>query len=315
MKNRLIAILLLVGLIPVLVVSAVFYATAEKNARTDFDRLNKNKVQAIQADVEGLYDMHMAVLKLLARSAAVRGYDLENVKPILADMVKAYPMFIPVAVDRDGRQVAKTATYSMSGIADRQFYIEAMKGNEEVLSEVVVSRSTGLSTVILATPIYGTDGAVTGVMQGSINLMKLTEFVTQRSEGTITAFIVDKEGKIMAHPDKTVVADRKDVANTAYFQKGMKGSAGVEEITDDKGNQSLVYYSQEKKTGWLICIETSSQGLKAQKDEMLRLAALAIVITLLAAVAAGYYLARTVIYPGNSDYPTRRGSPPPPKGF
>jgi len=287
MKKKLVALILLIGVIPVLASFLVFQASVEKNRREDFDRLNTVKVQAIQSDVTALYDKHIAVLKLLARSSAVRSYDLDNVKEILADMEKAYPMFIPVAADRGGRQVVKTATYSMSGIADRRFYIEAMTGREEVLSEVVVSRSTGLSTVILATPIYGDDGTVTGVMQGSINLLKLTDFVKERTDGAVTAFIVDTEGKIMAHPNSELVAERKDVAKTAYFQKGAGGLSGVEEVIDDKGNKALVYYAGEKKTGWVVCMETPVQMLQERSGEMTRRALPVVGVTLLVVTAPG----------------------------
>ncbi len=307
MNKKLVALLLLIGVIPVLVSFLVWRAAVEDNLKQDFDRLNTAKVQAIQSDVTALYDMHMAVLKLLARSAAVRGFDLENVKPVLADMEKTYPMFIPVAVDRDGRQVVKTATYSMSGIADRRFYIQAMSGKEEVLSEVVVSRSTGLATVILATPIYGDNGTVTGVMQGSINLLKLTDFVKQRSEGVVTAFIVDKEGKIMAHPNKELVAERKDVAGTGYFQKGAQGLAGVEESIDDKGNKALVYFAGEKKTGWVVCVETPAQLLLERSAEATRRAVPAVLAALLVVLAIGYSLLARSVAPVQQNTRTKQG--------
>jgi len=296
-KMRIMTILLFVGIIPTIVISLLYYRVSQKNFQTDRDQLNMHKVQAIQSEVDALYSMHMAVLKLLARNSSVRTYDLKKIKPMLADMEKTHPMFIPIAVDRRGRQVAKTETYKMSEIGDRQFYIDAMGGKEEVLSEVVVSRSTGLLTVIMATPIHDNDGKVTGVMQGSINLMQLTEFVTHLSSKELSAFIVDKDGKIIAHPNKDFVMNRKDVAATPYFKKGMTGTPGVEEITQSSGGKSIIYYSLDKKTGWLICLETSERTGGDRKIEVLWLTLLSFIIALAAALA-GYHLIKRIV---NSD--------------
>lgn len=200
-KKKLIILLLLISSVPLLIVSSVSLFLFSNNLRYDFRDLNTERANLLQTDVSQFIDKHMDVLKLLSKTAAVRSYDVSASKPLLVETSKTYPNFDPISVDSaQAKQIVRSDSLGLVDVADREFYRLAMRGQEEVVSDVLTSKATGHPIVILATPIKAAEnGAITGVLQGTIDLDVLVEFVGKRSTDGNVAYILDPKGKVIAH--------------------------------------------------------------------------------------------------------------------
>ncbi|MDR3588630.1 MAG: methyl-accepting chemotaxis protein [Negativicutes bacterium] len=298
MKRKLTLLLALIGAIPLLAASMVSFWLFNQNMREDYGRLNFARAEALQYEVTSLIDKHMNVLKLMAGNPAVRSFDLAAASPVLWEAARVYPAMVPVAIDSDkGQQLMKTDATTLIPVHDRKFYQQAMQGKEEVVSEVVISKASGHPVVVLATPVRGGDNRIAGVLQGAIDLAVLGDFVAKRSQEGDVAYIIDTEGKVLAHPDAKVLAERKDVSKQDFVAKGLGGQGGTAEITDEQGNKKMVNYVFEPRTGWLVCIEKSYAEYKARNTRLLMTSGLIIVITIFLVTCIGYYYANRTVRP------------------
>jgi methyl-accepting chemotaxis protein len=298
MKRKLIILLVIFSSVPLIAASVFSLSLFSNDMQEEFRQLSSTRAEMVQAEVKVFINKHMELLKLLAKTPAVRGYDIDSVKPVIAEASKTYPSLVPISVDNDkGKQLVKSDNSKLVDVTDRQFYQMAMQGKEEVVSEVLISKSNGQPIVILATPIRSADGRITGVLQGTIDLSVLVDFVGKKSTAGNLTFILDQEGKVIAHPDKKITTERTDMSQLPFVQKALKDGNGAEDFTDDQGIKSLVSYSRDTQTGWIICQQQSYDGYIAQRNHLIMTNGLLLLATLGLVLAFGFVAAKKAVRP------------------
>lgn len=299
MKRKLIALMLIISAVPLLLVSIISLYLFNQNLQNDFRILSASRAELLETDVSTFITKHMDALKHISNTPAVRSYDVTAIKPIIQEASNTYPNFVPISVEpANGKQIVKSDNSALVDVTDREFFQLAMKGQEEVISEVLISKSNGHPIVVLATPIRsGRGGPITGVMQGTIDLAVLSEFVGKRSTDGNLAYILDPKGKVIAHPDSKITSENKDMSQLEYVKKAQSGANGIEEIINNSGTKVLVNYSRDPKSGWIICAEQSYDGYLAQRNHLI-LTNLAILLgTLIIVFAIGYFAANKTVRP------------------
>lgn len=241
----------------------------------------------------------MDVLKLLAQNPTIQNFELANSKVILERAAHNYPNFKPIAVDNAaGWQVVKSDGTKLIEVTDRKFYREVLQGAPEAISEVLISRGTGNPVIALAIPIRNQgSSSVTGVVQGAIDLGMLTTFVSNQSKEGNVAFILDQEGKVVAHPDRDILEARKDMSGLEFVKKGLAGESGTMDIVDEQGNKKLINYLVDKKTGWIICLEESYSAYSMKKNYLLFISFMMLIFTIVIVSILGVILANKVANP------------------
>lgn len=299
MKKKLILILLLVGSVPLVLSSLYAMYVMDGNLKKDFQTISLSRATDIQSDIGALMESRMRAVTLLSRLRAVRDFDLPAIKTVLMENIKVYPEIATSAVDNaQGKQAVKSDDTALVDVADRPFYRDAMQGKENIISDVLVSRATNQAMVILAAPIRKQDGGpVIGCVQGSVELAKMSDFVKSRSVDGSVAYIVDREGKVLAHPDPAITQGRKDMSAVEHVKKGLKGESGTTEITNAQGEAVIVSYVPENNTGWVVCVETPRRLLAARSDQVKFSTGIVLVITMLLVFGVGIALANSIVRP------------------
>jgi methyl-accepting chemotaxis protein len=172
-----------------------------------------------------------------------------------------------------------------------------MNGKEEVVSEFLISSTTGKPIVILATPVRGDDGKVNGVLQATINLDAFKNFVAKRSQNGVTAYIVDQDGKIIVHPNEEVSTERKDISQLPFVQKAIKGQSGIEEVVGQDGVRKLVNYEYDPNTRWVICMEKSYDEYNAKNFRLLMITLIVLIINILAVIFISILASKRITKP------------------
>lgn len=299
MKRKLVALLILIGSIPLLITTIFSYQLFTRYLDDDFQDLSFKKAETIQMQVDNYISMHMDALRLLAQNPTIQNFELANSKVILERAAQNYPNLRPIAVDNaTGWQVVKSDGTKLIEVTDRKFYREALQGTQEAISEVLISRAVGNPVVALATPIRNQgSSSVTGVVQGSIDLGMLTTFVSNQSKERNIAFILDQEGKVVAHPDRDILEARKDMSGLEFVKKGLAGESGTMDIVDEQGNKKLINYLVDKKTGWIICLEESYSAYSVKKNYLLFISFIMLILTISLVSILGVILANKVANP------------------
>lgn len=287
MKRKLLIVLLLIGCIPLVAASTITYYLTNKMIVNEYYELSSLQVGEIQSVVHNDVIKHLDILKFLAKMPTVREMDLKNVKQVLVEAGNMYPLLAPIVVDNaSGSQMVKSNdTALLSDISARPFYQAAMSGKMDVVSEPLINKTNGQLSIVLATPIYSADQTrVVGVVQGTINLKDLSDFIAQQSREGVIAYIVDREGKILAHPNKELVVSRKNVSSEDFIRKGLQGESGTVDLQDDQGVRKIINYTVEPTTGWIIVLERP-QSLLLEKSNSILLTTIIIILITIAGIA------------------------------
>jgi methyl-accepting chemotaxis protein len=297
MKKRLIILLILISCVPLLIASLISYVQFNKTMQADFYLLSATKIQIFQNETLVYINRNMDVLKALARTTAIKKYDLPAAHLLMEDIQKSYTDISMTIDDDKGNQLVRGDNAKLIKVNDRVFYQEAMKGKEESISEILISKTNGEPVVALATPIWSSQGAITGALQASINLTILKKFVTENSGSGITAYILDQDGKIVAHPDEQVSSNRKDMSQISFVQKAMKGQSGTEEIIGENGVRLLINYVYDPKTHWIICMEKSYDEYNAKNNTLIMTILIILIVTILIAIFISVFISNWITKP------------------
>ncbi|AWI07176.1 methyl-accepting chemotaxis protein [Clostridium drakei] len=259
-KKKLTAALFLASSFPLIIFIVISLHFSQRTITESIMSENLRKAQVVQQKIFNLIDKDLSGVRVLAKNPIIRSCDIEKIRPIILEAKKVYPDFFAISLTNpNGQQFVKTETSAFVNIQDRDFFQLAIKGREEVVSDVLASKSTGKLQTILATPIRDSEnGHVIGVLQGTIELDMLNNFVKELSKGDVTVYILDQYGKMIAHPTQKVgnLGDRADLSGFEFVKKGLAGNSSSMKVTIN-GKSELVSYIKDDKTGWLICAEIS----------------------------------------------------------
>lgn len=296
MKKRLITILLLVGCIPLLLSSFYFYQFMKSKVMVENDRASFEVVKAAQVDVRTYLQSHMQLIKILGQNPYIVNMDGLNGTPLLVNAAKSYPEVSVVVSDRLGMQKFRGDNQGFTSVVQRQFFQDAVQG-KDAISDVLISQTINKPIIVLATPLRS-DGNVTGIIQGTVQLAILDEFLKAKADDIRQLFIIDRTGKVLAHSDPKIGAEHKDISSLSFVQVGLeKGGSGIAQITDDKGKQVIIHYSREELTGWLICSEISQEAIVAPVNELRTMFSIVLFVLILVLCPVGYFVANGIVSP------------------
>lgn len=261
LKTKLTLVLLIVSAIPLMVFIGIDLYSSLQTAEESTMEQNLKRAEIVDEKVSTFVDKNLYGVKVLATNPLVRTYanrDPQEVKNVIVAAAKIYTDFAPMVItNASAMQVVRTDDIAFANVSDRKFFQLAMTGQPEVISEILTSKDNGHSIAVFAAPITDmVNNKPIGVIQGTVELSILNEFVKGLSDDKTTVYILDSEGKLLAHPTRLMdkPEDRVDLSSLNFVKNGLTGENGSEEAEID-GKKMLVSYVKHPKTGWLVCTE------------------------------------------------------------
>ncbi|HMA60788.1 MAG TPA: methyl-accepting chemotaxis protein [Halanaerobiales bacterium] len=291
---------LLIILIGLMAVPLIIYGLISINNTTDIitaDTYDENHEMAegLAKDVDYILTSSENMIALATGAQSLKNMHVGHMQKIVDKLVDRSEYIANAYVmDQSGMQIYKT-TGELGSRSDRGYFQAAIEG-KATFSDVIISRSRGVPIVVHAAPIEK-NGEVVGVLGASIDLGILSTLAAETKPGkTGYGFIVDQNGKTIAHPDEEVVMENKDVSHIKPVQEVMKGNNGNTLYTNE-GEEKLSSYEPVQKTGWGVVVQlTSAEALNAVDNTIWR-TVIIIGITILIGLAAAYFLGNYITAP------------------
>jgi signal transduction histidine kinase len=155
----------------------------------------------------------------------------------------------------------------------------------------------------IAVPIERFAGDVIGVLQAEVNLKYIGDVVSSITIGKAGyAYAVSRSGELIAHPDISMVLQRRNVGQLAAVKAAFQSQPGAAPINalvtkNIQGKDVLSSFALIPDFGWAVIVDRPlAEAYEALYASMLRTAAL-LLIGLGMALFASYFLARRVIQP------------------
>ncbi|HLN10565.1 MAG TPA: GAF domain-containing protein, partial [Xanthobacteraceae bacterium] len=143
----------------------------------------------------------------------------------------------------------------------------------------------------------------TGVSIAQVNLKLIWDVLSKiKFAGHGRAYVVDVAGRLIAHPDISLVLRNTDMSQLPQVQSAGANAAGkttdqVQEAADIEGHKVLTASAPVAPLGWLVFVETPIEEAYAPLYAAIERTAILLLGALALAFAAGMFLARRMVVP------------------
>lgn len=306
-RGKLITYFLLIGLLPVTIVSFLLFYTSS-------DEIIAKEEESVQASTEytaeamnSWVDKHLDEIRLGAGTEDIRGNDPDTQLQLVNEIQAQNDNYETVVfTDDEGIVRAHTIAENIDtlDLSDRDYYQNGMNG-EESTSEVLTSNSTGNRIVVVAAPVINDAGDNIGVLSASVNFENVvTQFLTDDNSGFASAepILIDQQNVIQVHPQEDLIGTTTEEAGwsgewNSLLETG-KTESGYATI-ESGSNEELVAYSPIAAAGLSLFTVTSMNDVLAANDAIQWISITAILISALLIVAAAIFIAKNISVPLN----------------
>jgi signal transduction histidine kinase len=207
------------------------------------------------------------------------------------------------AIDADGREQLKVSRVQMvrpDELADRsadEAFQRARSGASYFGPVYFVRESEPYMRI--AVPIERFAGDVVGVLIAQVNLKYIWEVISQIKVGhTGYAYVVSREGDLIAHPDISLVLQKRSVKELSQVQAALADAPEPFTARPNlAGEQVFPAYARIPDLGWAVLVERSASEAYAPLYASLRRTAVLLLVGLGMAVVASLLIGRRVVRP------------------
>jgi methyl-accepting chemotaxis protein len=186
--------------------------------------------------------------------------------------------------------------YQGSEISGRDYFKKAKQERKTVLSDIVISKSTGIPIAVVCAPIPSSGEKFIGVFGLVIKASYFTDIISSRKIGeTGYGYMIDQEGLIIAHPKPDLFLKLNVTtieAMQTINQKMIAGQSGVEAYTF-KGVDKIAGFASVGINGWSI-------GATQNQSEFLAASSAIRNANILVTLVAGLIMAIAVLFAARS---------------
>jgi methyl-accepting chemotaxis protein len=206
-----------IGFTAIAVSSSVIESTTRK--------LLENEA-VLGADLIKVYiDGQLRILQELSFREEVQSMNTDNFDDIFRESIDRAGFLDIAVVGRDG-----TAYYfkdrTTASLGDRDYVIQAFRGEPNVSETLVISRVTGQPVLMFAVPILNEFSSLTGVLVGRMDGNALNEVTKSVHFGeTGYAFMVNSTGTFISHRDTEIVTRLYNPIDAAKSDAGVASLA------------------------------------------------------------------------------------------
>jgi signal transduction histidine kinase len=207
-------------------------------------------------------------------------------------------------LDATGREQLRVSRLAMDVVASKADFSKEPKFVEAVARKVyygpVYFRRESEPYMTLA--LAGTRRDA-GVSVAEVNLKLIWDVVSQIKVGQRgQAYVVDSQGRLIAHPDISLVLRNTDLSRLAQVQAARASGAGgateqLQTADDIQGRRVLTAYAHVAPLGWLVFVELPVSEAYAPLIAAIERSGVLLMGALVFAFVAGLVLARKMVGP------------------
>jgi methyl-accepting chemotaxis protein len=199
-----------------------------------------------------------------------------------------------------------TTLGNTANVADRAYFKRALATGETVISDPVISKTTGYQVIVVAAPVKK-DNQVIGLVAGIIKVDDIEKMITSIKIGkTGYAYMIDGNGLVIVHPQKALIMkfnplkDPKGDQNLkTVFALMTRSETGIKRYTY-QGMDKYIVYSRVKgvyDTQWSLGITAPVAELMSPLQSLLLIFLIMAIIFTSVSAFLMFIVTRSIIKP------------------
>jgi len=219
----------------------------------------------------------------------------------LAHIKEDYQYYEAIGIaDATGEIVASSEEEIIGkiNIGDRAYFKASMNGEAHV-SKVLKSKQSGNPVFVISSPIKEKD-AVSGIIFSVVNMSVFNaQFIDTIKVGASGyAFLYNKEGLVIAHPDKANIL-KLNLSDLEFGSKMMALGNGLIDYSN-KGDVKTAALKTFDQMGWTVAVTALSKEIYASVSRLGKVKLMLVTAVVLVAAIAIFLIANTVAKPINN---------------
>ena len=259
-RAKLFVLFIIMGAIPFIILIAMSASSSYDDLKEYSKQTGLLKNTIISEHITELIEKNQAVLQSVALAPEVVQYlqeptpqRREVIEKILYNTNEIFGDTNNMALTgADAWQLFRTDGATLVNLSKRQHFKEAMKGRSYV-SDIINSMSTGNMIVVVESPVFDAEDKPIGMVQRNFDLTALEDYIKVLDEEDIYIILMDRNGHVIANSSKVEEDDVERAIDTSYkfiLDRIYNSSGAIDLLVD--GEKSIVAYSRNVNTGWMI---------------------------------------------------------------
>ncbi|HPX60496.1 MAG TPA: SpoIIE family protein phosphatase [Deltaproteobacteria bacterium] len=257
LRLKLIIAFAAMAIVPLMLANFLSSRAYERAITSSVFEKNRKFAETIAGVVNQMLSEKIRMTRVAVESSAISSMQPSEQLPMLSSLVRQHgDLLIALTTTASGDLLARSdGTHSIINYSDRDYFKKAVKSGNTEVSDVLISKTTGKPGIAIAEPIIGPQGDVAGMLIITMDLQKIIDLVARTRIGKNGyAFIVNADGRVLIHPDRTLVDNAADVSDLAPARAVIGGNNGWVEY-DYNGQKRLAGYHYLPITRWGLIVQ------------------------------------------------------------
>jgi PAS domain S-box-containing protein len=293
---------ILLATIPLAIAGFSIIQIYQKDLKKSVIESEETKANIVVERTEAFFEKVTSNLLFLAKDENFRKISPSHTKGHLENLLYQNDYLVELTMlNEKGQETVKVSKYEVVGPSDlkdqskSEMFRAAAKG-QTFYGEVRISRDE-VPIMTIAVPIEEYKGKLIGVLNAQIHLQCLWDIVSETKIGEKGfAYVVDKEGTTVAHPDNRKVLMKENVSylcgTRCHIQK-----ESVFEWGWPSGERFLNVYKRIPGLNWMVMIQVPVEEAYGPLKQITHTAIQWILIAFAIAVIFNFFLTRRLIHP------------------
>jgi methyl-accepting chemotaxis protein len=293
---KVILLMLLVSLIPGGIYFALSFKQTNDRIVEDTTRFGNQITDALADEVDEWIDKNVRVLKALSKMPGIQSMNRFEQEILLKAVQEEYPwMYLVFTTDVNGMNVARNDGKDLKDYSDRQ-YVQDITSGKELTWQNLIGKTSKKPALVIAVPIRKNNQTI-GVLAAAMTRDAISQRIANWSQGaTGYAFLVDQDGKVIAHQKSQFVEAQQDLSKNQLVQAAQNNKGGLIEFKDDRG-QSAIGFAKMTKLGWVMGVQQEKNEAFALLNEAQKFAFILMGSTFIVVVLIAYFASRAIVTP------------------
>ena len=296
LTSKVILLMLLVGLLPGITYFALSFNQTSKQIVSETNKTGKTVATLLTSQVDEWLDKNFRVLNAIADTPVMKSMSQFDQEVMLKAIQREYPwMYLVFTTDGRGMNISRSDGRELKDYTDRQ-YVKDIVNGADISWQNLIGKTSKEPALVIAVPIKRGDITV-GVLASAMTRETLSELVTTYGEGrTGSSFLVDENGKVVAHRKNTFVLQERDMSSHPLVKAAGPGEPQRVEFVDANGKETIGFATQTE-LGWTLAIQQEKSEAFAPLLQAQRFAYYMLGGTILLIVLIAYFAAKAVVTP------------------
>lgn len=291
LQSKVMLIFLPLTIAPLLIIGYFSFHFSEELIISMVVRQLENVAEDKSALLEGWLEERMADMSIVAETSLIQSMDPDKIIPYLDLIREKYGVYKELAVvSKNGRIIASSSENPKN--LNSNHYAKYRLRKDLFVSDITYGHNEKESSFLIAAPITGPDGSLSGTLYGSVGTKKIILFILNVSLGaTGECYLVDREGRFLAHKDPHRILT-ENISQSDSFRKIFEKTDRKSAYLDYRDIEVLGASLQVSGTEWYIVVEQDRAEAFAAADKLKNV----IYLTLLLCIASALTLISMIAY-------------------